>query len=281
VTLDALRSRKAALVIAHPGHELRVHGWLEIARPLVFVLTDGSGHTGHSRVASTARVLDAAGAERSRIFGRFTDAELYDIMRSGNVAPLLRVMLDLAAACSAADIDYVVGDAVEGFNPSHDLCRFLINAAVLVARRESGRAVDNLDFLLDGDPRALPQARKTPHVTVQLDEAALQRKLAAADRYEELKAETQLALARFGPRAFMSECLRSVEDPRIGVDAMEHEPPQYEQYGEQRVRHGYYQDVIRYRTNVRPLLQDLWDHAGLDEVLPAGTSSVSSHLSDS
>ena len=63
-------------------------------------------------------------------------------------------------------------------------------------------------------------------------------------------------------------------------------------YGEQRVRHGYYQDVIRYRTNVRPLLQDLWDHAGLDDVLPAtttstgvsaatGTSSVSSHLTDS
>jgi hypothetical protein len=89
-----------------------------------------------------------------------------------------------------------------------------------------------------------------------------------------LKAETQLALARFGPRAFMTECLRSVDDPRVGLDAMEHEPPQYEQYGEQRVRSGYYSQVIRYRTNVRPLLQDLWDQAGLDDLLPGPASRL-------
>nr|MDP9120522.1 hypothetical protein [Acidobacteriota bacterium] len=29
--------QRAALVIGHPGHELRVHGWLERARPLVLV----------------------------------------------------------------------------------------------------------------------------------------------------------------------------------------------------------------------------------------------------
>src|SRR5438034_752023 len=31
---------RAALFIAHPGHELLVHGWLELVRPFVFVLTD-------------------------------------------------------------------------------------------------------------------------------------------------------------------------------------------------------------------------------------------------
>jgi hypothetical protein len=52
----------AALVVAHPGHELRVHHWLELTRPFVIVLTDGSGHSGQSRLASTTRVLAAAGA---------------------------------------------------------------------------------------------------------------------------------------------------------------------------------------------------------------------------
>src|SRR5207302_1404403 len=33
--------KTSALLVAHPGHELRVHGWLERERPLVFVLTDG------------------------------------------------------------------------------------------------------------------------------------------------------------------------------------------------------------------------------------------------
>lgn len=274
MTPDELRARKGALVIAHPGHELRVHGWLEIARPTVFVLTDGSGHTGQSRLSATERVLEAAGAARGRIFGPFTDADLYELMRVGNVAPLLRVTLDLVAAFSAGEIDYVVGDALEGFNPSHDLCRFLINAAVLVAQRESGRTIENFDFLLDGDPRALPQGKKTRTALIELNEDALRRKLDAADGYEELKGETQTALTRFGPRAFMTECLRAVDDPRAGVDSMEQEPPQYEQYGEQRVRHGYYAQVIRYRTNVRPLLQDLWDHAGLDDLMPGSATST-------
>lgn len=31
---EELRQRRAALIIAHPGHELWVHHWLELARPL-------------------------------------------------------------------------------------------------------------------------------------------------------------------------------------------------------------------------------------------------------
>lgn len=38
---QTISSGRAALVVAHPGHELRVYGWLEQARPRVFVLTDG------------------------------------------------------------------------------------------------------------------------------------------------------------------------------------------------------------------------------------------------
>jgi hypothetical protein len=48
---------ESALIIAHPGHEIRVHGWLERAKPVVYVLTDGSGRSGQSRLASTARLL--------------------------------------------------------------------------------------------------------------------------------------------------------------------------------------------------------------------------------
>src|SRR4051794_29308473 len=53
---------RAALVVAHPGHELRVHGWIEAVRPLVHVLTDGSGSSGRSRLESTRRVLGPTGA---------------------------------------------------------------------------------------------------------------------------------------------------------------------------------------------------------------------------
>jgi hypothetical protein len=75
---------RAALVVAHPGHELRVHHWLERARPLVLVLTDGSGHTEHSRLQRTTALLERAGATPGRIYGRLSDRDLYRAILSGD-----------------------------------------------------------------------------------------------------------------------------------------------------------------------------------------------------
>lgn len=66
----------AGLIVAHPGHELRLYRWLEIARPLVFVMTDGSG-SGRSRIASTIEILDSIGCAAGSVMGAFTDREIY------------------------------------------------------------------------------------------------------------------------------------------------------------------------------------------------------------
>ncbi len=71
-------SAHGALVVAHPSHELRVHGWLQMARPLVFILTDGSGREGQPRLPSTTKVLDDLGASQGSIYGRSTDLQIYD-----------------------------------------------------------------------------------------------------------------------------------------------------------------------------------------------------------
>ena len=253
---------QVALIVAHPGHELRVHRWLELTHPVVFVLTDGSGHTGQSRVASTTGVLAAAGARPGSIYGRFTDPGLSTLMRDGNPAPFVALTRELAAALSALEVGIVAGDALEGFNPSHDLCRYLINVAVSLMQQDTGRAPENYDFLLDGDPGSRPK-NTGGAVLVELDDAALQRKLAAAAGYPELKAETAAALERFGAGAFRTECLRPVLDLREGIDRLEIQPPAYERFGEMRVRDGYYGHVIRYRETVQPLVRALWSEAGL------------------
>jgi hypothetical protein len=72
--------RRAALVVAHPGHELRVYGWTARERPLVCVLTDGSGYAAGSRLGGTTALLTALGAAPGPIYGRFTDRELYDLL---------------------------------------------------------------------------------------------------------------------------------------------------------------------------------------------------------
>src|SRR5207302_1074834 len=151
--------------------------------------------------------------------------------------------------------------AIEGYNSTHDLCRSLINAAVRLVERRTGRAVANYDFLLVGRPDVCSQELADNAIRLHLDDAAVERKLAAALGYPELASEVERALAQFGKQAFATECLRPV-DAEAGLNGLQQEPPFYETYGEKQVAAGYYQHVIRYRENVLPLARGLWNFAG-------------------
>src|SRR2546421_13128270 len=99
------------LFVAHPGHELCVHGWLSSTQPKVFVLTDGSGHGGQSRIGSTSKVLGQVGAPPGSIYGRFTDAGLYELIIEKDFQPFLRVVDEFAGAIVAERPSTVAGDA--------------------------------------------------------------------------------------------------------------------------------------------------------------------------
>src|ERR1700704_6172162 len=114
---------RTAVVVGHPGHELLVHGWLEATRPLVFVFTDGSGRSNQSRLASTTEILNHTGAKRGSICGRFTDAAAYAAILNHEFDLFIGLAGELCEAFVAERIDYVAGDASEGYNPLHDVCR--------------------------------------------------------------------------------------------------------------------------------------------------------------
>ncbi|HEX9942362.1 MAG TPA: hypothetical protein VGG03_10125 [Thermoanaerobaculia bacterium] len=109
---------RAALVIAHPGHELRVHHWLERTRPVVLVLTDGSGHTDRSRLASTTAILERTGATPGPIYGRLADRDLYRAILDGDADLFAALADEIAGILENQGVEYVAGDAVEGFNPA-------------------------------------------------------------------------------------------------------------------------------------------------------------------
>ena len=100
--LPGLPGERAVLVVAHPGHELRVHGWLELARPQVWVLTDGSGHGASSRLASTSAVLARAGARPGSIYGRLSDRAAYAMILDGDDAAVFALVEELAEALLAS-----------------------------------------------------------------------------------------------------------------------------------------------------------------------------------
>jgi hypothetical protein len=167
------------------------------------------------------------------------------------------VTFELAQAIVANDIRTVVADAIEGYNPTHDLCRYLTNAAVRTAERITDRGIANFDFVLAGPPDAAPEAIRDQCWRLQLDEEALTRKRIAAENYPELKDEIEAAISKFGVQLFATELLRPViAEANLNDDSSDQ--PYYEIYGENRVKEGHYQEVIRYRQNVLPLIQALW-----------------------
>src|SRR5258707_9486157 len=145
--LGSLNDRPAALVIAHPGHELRVYHWLSLARPLVFVLTDGSGRAGKSRIHRTHEIVNSLHARPGSIYGRLSDAEIYSAILNGEIFLFVGLAEEMAEALLEGRVEYVVGDAIEGYNPAHDVCRLVTNAAVKEARR-FGKCVENFDVRL-------------------------------------------------------------------------------------------------------------------------------------
>src|SRR5205085_11713157 len=101
---QAWTKERAALVIGHPGHELRIHHWLERARPVTFVFTDGSGRTDRSRLASTTAVLERAGASRGSIYGAMSDRQLYRTILAGEHDVFTRLVDGLASALQQAGV---------------------------------------------------------------------------------------------------------------------------------------------------------------------------------
>jgi hypothetical protein len=251
---------RAALVVAHPGHELRVHGWLETARPLVFVLTDGSGRSRASRLASTAKVLSHAGARAGVVFGRFSDAEIYFSILKFDSRRFTDLATELAVNFSRQNIDYVVGDASEGYNPAHDLCRLILNAAVQITERRDSRQIGNFAFPLIGHPDNCSDQQA---IRFQLDDDAFARKIKAARNYPELQGEVADTVGRNGMDAFRSECLQPV---RSSEGYVLEEPPFYESYGERQVSAGFYPQVLRYRQHMLPIAEALQQRTEADLV---------------
>jgi hypothetical protein len=257
---DPERWKSAVLVVGHPGHELRVHGWMEIARPLVCVLTDGSGSTGEGRVDSTTQVLERTGARRGPVYGWMSDRDIYTAIMDGDTALFCKLADELSDAIVAHEATCVVGDAVEGYNPSHDVCRLVINAAVRMASRARGVPIENFDFVLVGAPDACPDEIREQTLRLSLDDAALARKMESANAYPELAGEVAAALAKFGSAPFRHEFLRPASlDDRLGWPGAE--KPFYEQHGEKRVAEGVYDRVLRFREHVVPVAEALWSHS--------------------
>jgi len=243
------RSRDGyALVVGHPGHELRIFQTVERLKPVAYVLTDGSGGTGQPRTESTCRALASIGVSLASPFlPSLPDATLYGSLLSGDYCVLLDWARALVEDLRRRNIHTVLADAAEGFNPAHDVCRAIARAA-----REAAGVRRGYVYLLEGRPDICPAGRETGAITVAGTPEELTRKHAAMDAYPEIQYELQRAEAAWGRDAFVREWIFRDD---LSIDAPPDElPPAYERFGEARVRSGKYHDVLRYESHMRPFL---------------------------
>lgn len=240
----------SALVVAHPGHELRVHHFLEREQPRTFVLTDGSGRESPSRLHGTTGIVERAGAKLGGIYGRLTDRALYAALRAHDVALFEALAAELAEELVAHEISSVVSDAVEHVFLAHDVVGALVDTALALARAR-GWEIAAYDFMIDARPDTCPDALRPRAMRLALDDAAFERKRAAAFRYEELRGELALAIERHGEDAFRIECLRPVDAPFERLRPAE--TAAWEAHGEKLAAAGVYPQALRYRDDLAPL----------------------------
>ena len=223
---------RPAVFVGHPGHELRVLGWLGENRPRVHVLTDGSGAKGCSRLPSTSRLLDRMGALRGEVFGLLSDADIYQAILGRKLSLFCSIVERLANSLAEHGTDFVAADAAEGFNPTHDICRQIANAAICRAQMSTGRPIANYEFLLmEWDLNGLvSHDDRCWHF--RLEDGPLRLKLDAARDYAELREEVEQAIAVQGEEYFRVECLRKVACPFL--ESERGYQPYYEQLGQQR-----------------------------------------------
>jgi hypothetical protein len=239
------RSTRSALLVAHPGHELFLHHWLEREQPIVFVLSDGSGGSGQDRSAASARVIREAGASIGPVFGLASDKRWYEAILACERDLFDRARRVVAATCRDARVRHLVTDSVELYNPMHDLCNALAVGAVRDIRHAGGE-IELLDYALEH-----PELKTGPaRLELSLPHDAVQRKLASVGSYLQLVAEVERRNWPSSAYAWERLYARDADCPWPPEPADE---PFYERFGRRRIEEGVYRELITYRAHVRPL----------------------------
>jgi hypothetical protein len=119
VNASAVRPEQCDLVVfSHPNHELAIFGLLQRWRPSLVYLTDGGGS---DRVAETRIGLESIGLLERATFLNHAENLFYRALLDRDVDYLERVSDEVARVIETTRPSRVLCDAVEHYNPVHDL----------------------------------------------------------------------------------------------------------------------------------------------------------------
>ena len=180
--LELSQDGGTVIVFSHPNHELAIFGLLQRLRPHFVYLTDGGGP---GRVDETRRGLERIGLAERADFLNHSEASLYDGLLEANLALYRDIAAQVRERLAALAPRQVLCDAVEFYNPLHDMSLPIVRAAL--AGRAGARVFEvPLVYQTVGQHEAyevqrMPPSRCSGQVEVQLSERELATKLQARD----------------------------------------------------------------------------------------------------
>jgi LmbE family N-acetylglucosaminyl deacetylase len=169
----------ALLVFSHPNHEVSMLGSIGRKAPNVVFLTDGGGE---QRIQETQRGLSAYLPEDALHFLRRPEWSLYEALVEHDVEFYRELSTEVGAIIDRLHPEEIYCDAVEFYNPVHDMTLPVVRAA---CRESNDVAVFEVPLIyqraaaLDSfELQRVPPSLEPHSVSITLSEEELARKLA-------------------------------------------------------------------------------------------------------
>lgn len=181
-----------ALAVAHPGHVLSLHGFIEKVKPLVFLFTDGSGPNKESLFQDFQLCLGTMYAGERDVFSvvqvnddmlgkKFiNDDLLLQEVLNGRTAYFEYYTKEVARHLLRRKIDYIVSDASEGYDVTHEILRVIVDTAVKHLKKVTGKVVAQYEYSV-----VLPYNSKITDDTIliELPEESVVKKIKAVTSF--------------------------------------------------------------------------------------------------
>jgi len=121
---------KRLMIFGHPAHELALFGFLQRFRPYIVVITDGGGE---ERIRQSRTGLESIGLKATYLM--FAENDFYAALLRRDISCFETVSDSLSLETAASQPDQIFCDAVEFYNPVHDITLPLVLRASAAASR--------------------------------------------------------------------------------------------------------------------------------------------------
>lgn len=245
------------IVFSHPNHELAIFGLLQRLRPFLVYLTDGGGT---DRVAQTRQGLKSIGLLGNALFLNHTEKSFYDSLLACDSEFYEEIAEEVRASFQTIRPERILCDAIEFYNPVHDVSLPVVRAAL---RGYTDTPVFEVPLVyqrpVEGgsyEIQRMPASRRTGQIALRLSEEELDTKIRARDQIYTILANQMGPVICDLPRAhlgleFMAPARTAAPEPGPDVTL------RYEKRAQILAERGEIEHRITYRQHYLPVASSL------------------------